>query len=360
MRLSLSLAVAALCLSASVFAQISPIEILEKQGWDALIEGRAHDAADAFRQALASDPKNPRLHLGAGVAAALERRDADAKRAFEQALALDPNLAPARAQLGRLIYRGGDLLGAIHTYEALLALAPDDKQAIATLETWRRELDLNNRMRQAIGTHFTVSFEGPEEAELATRALESLDRAYWRIGGLLTIYPNAPIAVVLYTNEQFRDITRSPAWAVGAYDGIIRVPMRGALDEPEELDRVLAHEFTHALIRGLAPRGVPQWLNEGLATALESGNLSWAEKRVREAGGHVAIPSPKVPFARLTGGDAQLAYAASALVARRMIEDGGGVAILNLLRDLGGGASFEAAFERRMQRSFADFVRSLS
>ena len=363
MRLFPSLArvaIVALCLSASAFAQISPIEILEKRGWDALADGRTRDAADAFRQAIASDPKNARLHLGAGVSAFLEHRDADAKRAFEQALALDPNLSQARALLGQVIYRSGDLLGAIHTYEALLARAPDDKPAVAMLEKWRREADLNNRMQQAVGTHFTVSFEGPEEAALAARALESLDSAYWRIGGILTIYPTAPIAVVLYTNEQFRDITRAPSWAAGAYDGTIRVPMRGALEEGEELDRVLAHEYTHALIRTIAARGVPQWLNEGLATALESGDLTWAEKRVRAVGGAVTLPSPLVPFGRLPGSEAQLAYAVSALTARRMIDDAGGVAILNLLRDLGDGATFDAAFERRMQRPFADFVRSLS
>ena len=111
-----------------------------------------------------------------------------------------------------------------------------------------------------------------------------LDRAYWRIGLLLGgTYPNEPVPVVLYTGEQFRDITRSPSWAAGAYDGIIRVPMRGALDNPTELDRVLSHEFAHALIRNLAPRGVPTWLNEGLATALETGDLEWAEKQVRRA-----------------------------------------------------------------------------
>jgi tetratricopeptide (TPR) repeat protein len=355
-RLLLSVA-SVLCLSAVAVAQITQADILEKRGWDALAERRAHDAADAFRQAIAIDPKNARLFLGAGMAAALERRDADAKRALDRALTLDPNLALARALLGQLIYRGGDLLGAIHTYEALLARTPDDKEAIATLEKWRRELDLNNRMQESIGTHFTVSFEGPDEAALAARALESLDRAYWRIGGMLTIYPNAPIAVVLYTNEQFRDITRSPSWAVGAYDGTIRVPMRGALDEGDELHRVLAHEYTHAVIRGLAPRGVPQWLNEGLASALESDDLSWAEKAIREASGPLEIP--QVPFSRLTGRDAQFAYAASALAARRMIDDAGGVAILNLLRDLGAGVSFETAFERRMQRSFADFLASL-
>src|SRR5437867_6280623 len=157
------------------------------------------------------------------------------------------------------------------------------------LDRWRRELDLHDRMQRAIGSHFTVSFEGPAEAELAAQALESLDRAYWRIGPLLGVYPSDPIPVVLYTSEQFRDITRSPSWAAGAYDGTIRVPMRGALDKGTELDRVLAHEFTHALIRSLATRGVPAWLNEGLATALETGDLTWAENRMEHVVGGVPL-----------------------------------------------------------------------
>ena len=158
MRLPLSLALAVLvtfCLPASAL-QISPAEIVAQRGWDALSEGRARDAADAFREAIAGDPKNARLHLGAGMAAFLERRDGDATRALERALTLNPDLTPARALLGQVIYRGGDLLGAIHTYETLLARAPGDKEAVARLEAWRREADLNNRMHQAIGTHFTV------------------------------------------------------------------------------------------------------------------------------------------------------------------------------------------------------------
>ena len=88
-------------------------------------------------------------------------------------------------------------------------------------------------------------------------------------GAALSHYPTAPIAVVLYTNEQFRDITRAPPWAGGAFDGIIRIPMRGALADAAEFDRVLAHEYTHALVYDLARSGVPTWLHEGLAVALE-------------------------------------------------------------------------------------------
>ena len=348
--------VVALATAVPAAAQIDPqTALVERAAWNALNAGQAHAAAEAFRTALAADPKNARLHLGAGMAASLERRDADAKDEFERALALEPKLSQARALLGQMQYRMGDKFGAMRTYETLLELAPDDRDARATLERWRRESELHDRMQQAIGTHFTVSFEGPAEADLAAEALEVLDRAYWRIGQLLATYPFDPIPVVLYTTEQFRDITRSPSWAAGAYDGTIRVPMRGALEKKEELDRVLSHEFTHALIRTLASRGVPAWLNEGLATALETGDLGWAEKRMQHVDGNVSLRALQNGFGRFTGEQAQVAYAASALAARRLLDEAGGPAITNLLRDLGEGADFEAAFLHRIQRSFADF-----
>jgi tetratricopeptide (TPR) repeat protein len=353
--LALLLTVAA---SARTAAQVDPrAALLERSAWDALNAGRAPAAAEAFREAIAVDPKNARLHLGAGMAAVLGRRDREAKEAFERALALNAKLTPARALLGPVQYRLGDVAGAIRTYEALIAQTPDDREAQATLERWQRELDLHDRMQHAIGSHFTVSFEGPAEAALATQALEVLDRAYWRIGLVLGgTYPNEPVPVVLYTSEQFRDVTRSPTWAAAAYDGIIRVPMRGALDNATELDRVLSHEFTHALIRNLAPRGVPTWLNEGLATALETGDLDWAEHQVQRQPAPVPLRALQSGFSRLTGDQAQLAYATSALAARRLIEEAGGFAIANLLRDLGAGVDFETAFLHRIQRPFSEFA----
>jgi hypothetical protein len=215
-------------------------------------------------------------------------------------------------------------------------------------------------MQQAVGERFTVSFEGPADAEVAARALDALDRAFWRIGSTLGAYPTEPITVVLYTTEQFTDITRSPRWAAGAYDGIIRVPMRGALNEREELDRVLAHEFSHALTHVLAPRNVPTWLNEGLATALEAEHdLDWAAETVRKAPSSVPLAALQSSFGRFGGNDARLAYATSALAAKRLLDEAGGFAVANLLRDLGSGAPFEAAFERRVQRTLAAFEAAL-
>jgi tetratricopeptide (TPR) repeat protein len=348
------------------FAQVDPrTALLEKAGWDALTAGQPQAAAGNFRAALGADPGNARLHFGAGIAAYLERRDADARLELERALALNPRLNEARAILGQAQHRMGDVRSAISTLELFVADARDgvDSAGIvipainarATLERWRRELELHDRMEQAIGAHFTVSFEGPSEEALATAALLSLDRAYFRIGALLGAYPTTAVAVVLYTTAQFRDVTRSPSWAAGAYDGTIRVPMRGALDNRAELDRVLAHEFTHALVRTLAARGVPTWLNEGLASALEADDLTWAGERVRDAPARIPLQALQSGFSRLDGAQAQLAYATSALAVRRMLDEAGGAAIANLLRDLGEGVDFEAAFLHRMSRSFSDF-----
>ena len=103
-------AAAIVLIAATARAQIDPRgALLERTGWDAIAAGQGAAAARAFRDALAADPKNARLHLGAGMAAVLERRDADAKESLERALELDPKLARARALLGQVLYRLGDL-----------------------------------------------------------------------------------------------------------------------------------------------------------------------------------------------------------------------------------------------------------
>ena len=341
-------------------AQNSPrVGMLEAAGWEAIRAGQPAVAARAFKEAIGLDPKNPALRVGAGMAASLGRLDSEARMHFEQALALDPKLSIARIQIAQITRRQGDLNEAIRHLEIVAGELPGDASVRDSLERWRRERELHVRMRLEVGEFFTVSFDGPEDAALAAQALESLTRAYWRIGDLFNAYPAKSIPVVLYTREQFRDVTRSPQWAAAAYDGIIRVPMRGAGEKGEDLDRVLAHEFAHALIRSLATRTLPTWLNEGLASVLESDDLTWASQTVGKAGFMPALARLSPPFARLGGADAQLAYAASALAARRLLDDAGGAAVANLLRDLGDGADFETAFQRRIQKTLAEFEASL-
>jgi len=76
---------------------------------------------------------------------------------------------------------------------------------------------------------------------------------------------------------------------------------------------------------------------------------------MQKVDGKVPLRALQSGFGRFSGAQATVAYAASALAARRLLDEAGGTAITNLLRDLGEGADFDAAFLHRMQRSFADF-----
>ena len=67
---------------------------------------------------------------------------------------------------------------------------PDDAGVRDTLDRWKRERELHERMRLEVGDHFTVSFEGPEDAAMAAQALESLNRAFWRICEVLRHVPD--------------------------------------------------------------------------------------------------------------------------------------------------------------------------
>lgn len=340
--------------------QNSPrVSMLEQQGLAAIKAGKPAEAVELYREAIKLDPKNPTLRLGAGTAEFQQRHDPEAKAFFEQALDLDPKQSIARIGLAQVFKRQGDLNEAIRQYEIAAGEMPDDPAVHDTLDRWKRERELHDRMLTTVGNFFTVQFEGAEDATMAAQALESLNKAYWRITDVFGVIPQKSIPVVLYTGAQFEDITRSPKWAAGAFDGTIRVPMAGAGDKGDDLDRVLSHEFTHALIRSIATRGVPTWLNEGLASVLERDSLDWATSSMAKISKAPSLETLSTSFSKFSDAQAQVAYAASAVAAKRLLDEAGGPAIANLLRDLGDGVPFDEAFLHRIQKSVRDFETSL-
>lgn len=326
-----------------------------RAGWEALNAGRPREAAAAFDEALKIDAQAAAVLLGAGVAAHLLGQSDNARRFLVGALSSEPSLTAASLLLGEVLYRSSDIAAAIQVYEQALVHAPGHRQLSSRLEAWRREAALHDRFAQTLGDHFTVLFEGPAEAALGARAVEVLEAAYWRIGSALYTYPADVITVVLYTREQFRDVTQAPDWAGGAYDGRIRVPVLGAMRDPGEFERVLAHEFTHALVKSLAPRGVPQWLNEGLAMQFEGTDLAPLVERARSAGSRHALSNLERPFTGMTASAASLAYAQSAAAVKRLLDTTGPAAIVGILTDLARGLPFPEAFSRQTNMTYEEF-----
>ena len=327
-----------------------------RDAFQALEEGRYKDADAAFARALAAKPDDPALLLGAGLTARRLSNTARARELLTRALQIDPALAPASQLLGTLLYEAGDIEGAIRVYDAALVRAPDQARMQARVEEWRKEAALHEGFRRTLGGHFAVLFEGPAEEDAAAAAVDILEGAYDSIGGLLQAFPAEPITVVLYTQQQFRDVTRTPGWSGGLFDGRIRLPVMGGLADRREFERVLTHEYVHALVHSVAAAGVPAWLNEGLAAALESGGADRARKAVAR-GTIVPLSQLGRSFESLPVSAVPAAYGGSALAVLEILERVGPSRLMGLLTDLGAGADFDRAFTSWVQMPFADFER---
>ena len=330
---------------------------LANEGAKALNERRFGDALDAFTAASALLPRDASLCLGAGMSAFMLGRSADAQEWLEKALKLNPRSRAASQWLGEVHYRAGRLGDAINVYEAALKHAPGATELETKLTQWRREAERHNASYEARGAHFSVRFEGPGDELLARRVVELLEQQYWRIGQTLTAYPPNPITVVLYTEQQFRDITQAASWVAGRYDGRIHIPMRGALERTEELNRILGHEFVHAVVHSLGGEDVPAWLNEGLAKHLERDGHEESERVLAATSGR---PRPGLlqlhkGFGTLSASEAAVAYALSAHAVHRMMTIRSPSAVVTLLQDLSRGTVFANAFQQNIGMRYEDF-----
>jgi tetratricopeptide (TPR) repeat protein len=320
MRVRIVSAVLCLCaITVTPAGAQSPAD-LNEAGWTSLKQGDPARAAKAFAGALAQLPNEPVLLFGAAVSAQMQGQPAEAKPRLVRALELNPRFTPASLLLGEIIYREGNLDRAITTYEAALKLAPGNPELTARLTEWRGEAAVHSTFIERRQDRFRVLFEGRTDAALAAQATDTLTSAFWRIGQALGAYPSDPVLVMLYTNKQFRDITRAPEWSGGLYDGKIRVPVAGAAQSPKLFEHVLTHELTHAMVTAVAPRGVPSWLHEGLAQHFDGSSIAAARRRLGAHRVRISLDQLEGTFEGLTTDGAVIAYDESLLAVSAIFE----------------------------------------
>jgi Flp pilus assembly protein TadD len=324
---------------------------LNDRGWQALRDGDGDRAATLFAEALTIRPNDPVLLAGYGGAARAQGRPVDAMARLKRALELDPRLAVASRLLGQTAFDEGDVDLAIRTYESALKYAPGDPSLTKALDACRREVDVHHGFEDRRYDRFRVMFEGRAQESLAREATSIFHSAFFRIGHALGEYPTNTIVAVLYTEQQFRDITRAPEWSRGRYDGRIRIPVAGAQEKPELFERVLTHELVHAVVAGIAPRGVPTWLNEGLAQLLDGTDPQHARQRLKALGRSIPLKSLEGSFEQLTPAGARIAYDESLLAVG--VIDRPGFLWTRLLHRLGDGQPFEGAI-KNFGLSYAD------
>ena len=113
-------------------------------------------------------------------------------------------------------------------------------------------------------------YDGDVDLELAGEVMEYLEDEYWNITNAYRHAPQQPITLQLFPTRAFREVTQSPDWVGGLYDGKIRVPLGGLDALTRRAKQVLSHELTHAVVHSKSRGNCPRWLHEGLAQMSES------------------------------------------------------------------------------------------
>jgi tetratricopeptide (TPR) repeat protein len=267
----------------------------------------------------------------ADIARALALRDRDAVLWFVKAEVCD---RMGQADSSRSALARAEKLGGMTTAV---------QQRLARL---KRDLAVQSSFQSGASGHFDIRFEGAENRDFADAVLTLLENARDRVGRDLGWRVDRATTVILYSDRQFADVTRLPAWTGAAFDGTIRVPAAGYREDKAVLATVLAHEFTHALLFDICGNRCPVWFSEGLAQ-LEEG-------RSPEPG-YAPLSGLTGPFTAMNGEQAQQAYRASlsavAFLARE--HDMGFIRIL--LEKMRSGQDFAAAFAETYNESLTDF-----
>jgi tetratricopeptide (TPR) repeat protein len=347
-------------LGASAEAQTSAYAQLIKTGMDRMKVNDYQAARDAFEQAVRQHDAGFEGHLGLGTVYFHQRDDSSAERELNKAAELNPRSFEAYAILGELHYRKDDLTTAASYWEKAVALNPSATALRARLDRIKREHGTEKDFNRDVTSHFLIKYEGNAKIEAGRIILRILEDAYGVVGRGLQYYPSQEIQVILYSNQQFQEVTDAPGWSGALFDGKIRIPIGGIEQETPGLRRILYHEYTHAVVRTITPR-VPTWLNEGLAQYFEGREPGAQQtamlKRLAQLGKLPPLAHLEGSFMGLNSGQAAYAYLFSLSAVKYMADSYGMYRIKSILEELGKGASTSDAISSGIMRSYEEFER---
>lgn len=313
----------------------------ETWGWRTLAQGRPDEAALLFGQGLAAVPDDPALLKGAGVAAVHAGRAGDALGPLEAAARLRAD-AQVHMLLAHLYDHRDDPERAIAHLRALLAVDPAHAEARRLLDKLEREQRTEATfVREPVGA-FVLRYRPGADAEARRALLAALETARRRVVAQLGDPGPEPVTVVLYERGQFSAVTRSHDWVTGLFDGRIRLPLGPPVPPRLELDRLLIHEYAHAVIHRHARGRAPRWLQEGLAQALEGR----APDPALAAAGGLTLSGLEALVTDPDPRRAHAGYELALFVVADLLDRGGMDAMHRLLGRLGAGETVAEAAPR--------------
>jgi hypothetical protein len=243
---------------------------------------------------------------------------------------------------------GLDLAGIM---DCLEREAREHESARLLFERLDRHLDVEVEFHAAASNHFVASFPafGPTAGAIGD-ILAILEESRSRIAAELGIASVRIVPVVVYEGEQFSLAIDKPHWALGLYDGKIRIASDGLIDRPDLFDMAIAHEYVHALTHELTGVRLPAWIREGMADNLARPDLR-DRQRLGAAAGALGTPLEfeelSGEFVEMSKEDAGRAYRQSFAMVHNLVREAGWGPVRDLLVALreAPDLAFEDAFE---------------
>lgn len=293
--------------------------------------------------------------VGRGYALLLKSQFSAALDPISRARKLIPNAASAAMLAGWAHYRLNQSDDAIADFQVAQRLQPNATVA-GMLEKAKRDKEAEGDFREGESSHFLVRYHGGASRSLASDVTHVLEEQFQSLRNELRYTPPEPIAVILYTQESFRDVTRSPGWAGALNDGKIRVPVQGIETVSDGLTRILRHELTHSFIFQKTSGRAPTWLQEGLAQWME-GRRTYSDAAqlvaFYEQGQGKQLRYYDDSWMRFSPGQARYAYAWSLAVVEMIEAQQGSDGINRLLEAERTESSREAALREGLRMNFS-------
>ena len=237
--------------------------------------GRFKEGAALLRLALTRDPADTltRQNLSGVLtdwARQLEQQGHvdEAIATLREAVEHNPENGLAVVRLGDLFYlKRSDMSWAIRYWQqAHGKVSASLWQAVANRLTAAQRDQLIERGFTASQTaHFDIRFQASRDVNLVTLQ-QVLEETYAQLSQQLGRSPSR-VTVIVYTDQDLRRVYDQRDWALGLYDGRIRLRL-DELTQPYLQDMV-AHELAHAFLQHGYGDRLPIWVHEGFAQLQE-------------------------------------------------------------------------------------------
>ncbi len=322
---------------------------------------RFRQAIPLFNEALALGDRGE-IRRGLGYAYYRTNNPEQARANLERAVKQGAGDAETYLTLGRLHLDRHDQTHALAMLEQAVAAGADQPGLADTIARLKRDAAAEADYHALGSSHFVIKIEGREDTEAARTVLNALEDAYRRIGARFAYYPLERLEVVLYPDQTFREVTGSPHWSGGIYDGRIKMPIGGLARGSERLARTVRHEYAHAAIVTLSKGKAPVWLNEGLAQVAEETVDDGRTNRLRMAltgGGLLSLGELEGGFTRFDRDQASLAYSQAYFAAKYLLDQKGGYNVRRLLEAMATADTVDAAFRQALGMPYPEFERHM-